>query len=260
MRQLPRRLPGRCHSTGSQRGDGRIVRKTIRVRQTIATITAEDRFIAVAEREILRQRAELEAYIRCDPRFGRSLEPCAVRRGAPEIARRMAEAAARVGVGPMAAVAGAIAEYAVRAMVEAGARHAIVDNGGDIALILDRPVILALYTGRDVPLDLGLHLQPRSHLFGVCTSSATVGHSLSFGRADAATVIAGDVVLADAAATALGNRLTRPHAPTIRSALNSLLLDGIDCLIAVVGRRIGWCGDLPDLVRVDLPWHRITKA
>lgn len=260
MRQLSRRLPDRCHSGGKQRTGGLIARKTLRIKQTIATIVAEERFLAVAEREILRRRGELEAYIRSDPRFGRSLEPCAVSPGAPEIVRRMAEAAARVGVGPMAAVAGAIAEYAVRAMVAAGARHAVVDNGGDIALFLDRPVTLALYAGRYGPHGLGLRLKPRSGLFGVCTSSATVGPSLSFGRADAATVIAGDVVLADAAATALGNRLTRPHTATIRAALNSLLLPGIDCLIAVIGRRIGWCGDLPQITPVDLPWHRITQA
>lgn len=102
IRSINRKIGRRC-------AVGRIVRKTVRIRQTIATITAEDRFIAVAEREILLRRGELEAYLRSDPRFGCSLEPCAVRRGAPEIARRMAEAAARVGVGPMAAVAGAIA-------------------------------------------------------------------------------------------------------------------------------------------------------
>lgn len=232
----------------------------MRVKQTIATIVAEERFIPVAEREILRRRADLEAYIRSDPRFGRSLEPCAVRPDAPEIARRMAEAAARVGVGPMAAVAGAIAEYAVRAMVKAGARHAVVDNGGDIALWLDHPVTLAVYAGPDGPQDLGLRMQPRSGLFGVCTSSATVGHSLSFGRADAATVIAADPVLADAAATALGNRLVRADTATVRSALTSLLLPGVDCLIAVIGRRIGWCGTPPEVVRIELPWHRITKG
>jgi len=237
-----------------------MTRKTFRAKETIATIVAEERFIPVAEQEILRQRSELEAYIRDDPRFRHCLEPCAVPPDAPEIVRRMAETCSRVGVGPMAAVAGAIAEYAVRAMAAAGARHAVVDNGGDIALLLAEPVTVAVYAGRDGPHDLGLRLEPRPTIFGVCTSSATVGPSLSFGKADAATVIATDVILADAVATSLGNRLTRAHPKSIRSALHSLMVRGVDCLIAVMGDLIGMCGAIPEIVRVDLEWNLITKG
>lgn len=110
--------------------DGDMKRKIIRIKETIATIVSDEEFIPVGVQEILRQRRFLESYIHHDSLFYHTLEPYEVPDEAPEIIRRMAEAGSKMGVGPMSSVAGAIAEYAARAMVNAGARHVLVDNGG----------------------------------------------------------------------------------------------------------------------------------
>lgn len=166
-----------------------------------------------ADRRLVRQtagllrevRAELEAYLARHPAFQTSLEPVRLKRAAPPIAREMAQAARAAGVGPMAAVAGAIAEAVGRGLLR-WTREVIVENGGDLFLNCVRPKRIAIFAGQS-PLSqrVGLEVQPGEMPLGVCTSSGTVGPSLSFGRADAATLVARSAALADAAATAVGN-------------------------------------------------------
>lgn len=235
-------------------------RHEIRIKETVATIIADEKFIPVAEAEIRRQRSCLENYILENPRFRTALEPLSVPEDAPEIVRRMAQSSAKVGVGPMAAVAGAIAEFALKAMIETGATHAIVDNGGDIALTLTQPVVVGIFTGPAKIEDLGLKFQPRPGIIGVCTSSGTVGHSLSFGLADAATVIAGDVSLADAAATALGNAIKDKNPGLIEGSMRRLMIDGIEGMIVVVDDIFGVCGNLPEIVKVQMDIEKICKG
>lgn len=226
-------------------------RKAFRVKETIATIIAEKRFIEKAEAEIFRQRKFIEDYILEFPIFRTTLEPFPVSPDAPEVVRRMAEASAKVNVGPMAAVAGAIAEFALKAMTGAGAAHAIVDNGGDIAMALSYPVTVGIFTGPAKIKDIGLRFRPRSGIIGVCTSSGTVGHSLSFGRADAATVISPDVCLADAAATALGNAVKDKNPALIEEAMKGLLAENIEGMLVVMDDLIGMSGNLPEIIRVQ---------
>lgn len=235
-------------------------RKLIRIRETIATIISDEEFIPVGEQEIMRQRSFLESYISHDPLFYRTLKPYAVPDEAPEIIRRMADAASKMGVGPMASVAGAIAEYAVRAMVEAGAAHVLVDNGGDIAMYISHPVIVGIYAGDIKVKNIGLRFQPLENIIGICTSSATIGPSLSFGMADAATVISKDVILADAAATALGNSIREKSKESIEKSLASIMNDEIDSMIVIIKDTIGICGILPEIVKVNVDYELITKG
>ena len=159
----------------------------------------------------------------------------------------------------MAAVAGAIAERAVLDMQAAGASQAIVDNGGDLALLLDRETSIGLYAGERVQ-GIGFLCPPREGVFGICTSSATIGPSISFGASDAATVIAPDVTLADACATRLGNLLTSDSEEVMRSALGDVCsIDGVEGALAVVGERIAMKGHLPRLTRVAVPRGRISR-
>ncbi len=162
----------------------------------------------------------------------------------------MAAAAALAGVGPMASVAGAIAQVTVESLLASGARHVIVDNGGDIVLLIDRPVTIGIFTGPASIRDIALRCRPRPGIFSVCTSSGTVGHSLSFGHADAATVIAGDGFLGDAMATALGNRVREKTAAAIQAAIRASLLPGIEGLLVAAGDCLGLGGELPEIVRV----------
>ncbi|MBU4121624.1 MAG: UPF0280 family protein [Proteobacteria bacterium] len=206
-------------------------------------------FEAVTQ-EIVRQRAILEDYIRRDPHFQHSLQPVAVKADAPEVARRMARAAKIVGVGPMAAVAGAMAQLAVEAGLQAGAAEAIVDNGGDIYLQTAEPVIIGLYPGGSGPIGrLAFSLQACDTPLSICSSSGKMGHSLSFGQCDLATVVAKDAALADAAATQAAN-LVKTVAD-VEPALNKMVsVDGVSGVMIVKDGHVGLAGKLPPLVKM----------
>ena len=155
-------------------------------------------------------RAQVEREIARRPEFVTSLHPLEATGDAPEVVAHMYLAAATAGVGPMAAVAGAIAEYVGEAL-RAHSAQVIVENGGDLWLATTRERVVAIRAGQS-PLSgrVGLVLAPGTRT-GVCTSSGTVGPSYSAGRADAAVVVAPDAALADAAASGVGNRVMRPE-------------------------------------------------
>lgn len=209
-----------------------------------------DQFDVVAA-QIVRQRRILEEYITRDPEFKTTLVPIDLRADAPEIARRMAWAARRVGVGPMAAVAGAMAQIAAEAALAAGAQEAIVDNGGDIYLKTVEPVLVALGTGATKLANrLAFSVQPHETPISICSSSGKMGPSLSFGRCDLATIVAKDAALADAAATQAGN-LVKTVAD-VDAALESILgIEGVDGVLLVKDDRVGLAGHLPRLVKTQ---------
>jgi len=178
------------------------------VKETDLYLRAASNLRRKAHRMVLKYRGRLERYIAHHPDFLTSLEPVEVEAEAPKIVSDMAGAARLAGVGPMAAVAGAIAGFVGGELLEFSP-EVIVENGGDIFLKSLRPRIIGVFAG-DSPLTgkLGLQIEPEDTPLGICTSSGTVGHSLSFGRADAAIVLAESATLADAAATAIGNRVS----------------------------------------------------
>jgi ApbE superfamily uncharacterized protein (UPF0280 family) len=107
-------------------------------------------------------------------------------------------------VGPMASVAGAVAEYVAKGLAEHSA-NVIVENGGDVYLLGDRERVVALWADQPGVDLIGLKIPAGMQPVAVCTSSAKVGPSVSFGSADAVTAIAHDGALADAVVTALAN-------------------------------------------------------
>ena len=236
-----------------------IRRKKFTIKETVSTIIADEKYIPLAEQEICLQRKYLEEYILRYPQFARTFKPFPVGSDAPEIVQRMAESSAKMRVGPMAAVAGAISEYAVRSMIKAGASHAIVDNGGDIALYIDRPFTVGLYSGRKKLKDIALRFLPESTLIGISTSSATIGPSISLGKADATTVISKDVILADAAATALGNQILNQDNIAIKATFEKFLNSGIQGMIIIIEDTIGFAGDIPEIVNMPVDIGLITK-
>ncbi len=155
---------------------------------------------------VQRQRSLLENYISRHPGFLTSLEPFPLGNDAPAIAKAMEDAAEKVQVGPMAAVAGAFAEFVGRDLLKFSA-EVIVENGGDIFLKSTKSRLVGVYAGENSPLTgkIALKIEPADTPLGVCTSSGTVGHSLSFGKSDAVIVLSPSTALADAAATAIGN-------------------------------------------------------
>jgi ApbE superfamily uncharacterized protein (UPF0280 family) len=236
-------------------------RKTAKyqVKQTIVTVIADEEYHRVCLDAINRARADLELFISRDPYFQATLEPYACPADAPAIVKRMCDATAKVGVGPMAAVAGTIAEAAVEAMSRAGARYAIVDNGGDIAILNDETATIGIYAGESPIKGLALEIPPRDRILGVCTSSGTVGPSISFGNADAALIISDDVALADAAATALGNRIV--DARSLATAFDFLKdVPAVTGAIAIIGDKMATYGKLPRIVKANVDYDKITKG
>jgi ApbE superfamily uncharacterized protein (UPF0280 family) len=200
------------------------------------------------------RRGEIEDYIRRDPGFRRALLPEELLPDAPAIVEAMAKAAGAAGVGPMAAVAGSIAESAARAAIAAGAREAIVDNGGDLYVRSPRTVVVGLYAGvRSKLAGLALEVAPHMMPLAVCSSSGRMGHSLSLGDCDLATVVAADGALADAVATATANRVRSPA--DVETALQFALgIRGVTAVLVVQDGRVGMAGDLPPLIRLaDAP-------
>lgn len=237
-----------------------MIRRHFEVRETAVTIIAEEEYLPIAEGSIIRSREAVERFIREDPFFRITLEPYPCPPHAPEIVRRMCEAASAAGVGPMAGVAGAIAERAVLDMREAGAPCAIVDNGGDVALLIDRETGVGWYAGPEVK-GLGFACPPRDGVFGICTSSATIGLSISFGVSDAATVVSANVTLADTCATLLGNLLTSEEDGVIRRALDVVCsIPGVEGAAAVVGGKMAMKGKLPPLTRMEVSLEKVTKV
>lgn len=229
----------------------RMKRVHFEVKETAVTILGDEQCIPEAMEEIFNCREILEQYLRRDPVFGLTLEPYTPDDDAPPLIKRMCDVSKKAGVGPMASVAGIIAEEAVRAMVEAGAENAVIDNGGDIAMFLSQPLRIGLYAGATVK-GLGFECMPREDIFGICTSSGTVGPSLSFGIADAATVISEDVALADACATRLGNEIADNETETLSRALDIITsIEGIEGAMVIAGGRVAMKGKLPRLVKLE---------
>jgi ApbE superfamily uncharacterized protein (UPF0280 family) len=198
----------------------------------------------------VRQRHFLEDYIESHPAFLDSFEPVELLDGAPEVAQRMARAARLVGVGPMAAVAGAMAQCTAEAALMAGASEVIVENGGDIYLRAAEPVIIALNTGTaKLSNRLGFSLQPSDTPISICSSSGQMGHSTSLGTCDLATVVAKDAALADAAATQAANLVNSEE--DVNQALQRIAaIEGIDGIVIVKNDRVGLAGKLPPLVKI----------
>jgi ApbE superfamily uncharacterized protein (UPF0280 family) len=222
-----------------------MIRAPFMFRETIATILADTSgHVAAAKSGMIRARQVLEAHIARDPFFLVTFDPYM-----PDsdklIILRMAHATRKAGVGPMAAVAGAIAWAGVEAMVDAGAVFGVIDNGGDIALISDRSIRVGVHAGETILSNrIAFVVPPQERILGICTSSATVGPSISFGCADAVTIFSCDVALADAWATSVCNQI-RPDDQTVLDLINP---DEVSGVFAIMGETLVKWGNLPPLV------------
>ena len=229
--------------------NGRRIYKTFIHKEAVFRICC-NRFDAVTL-EIIRQRKILEDYIQQHPDFQRSLEPVELRPNAPEVVQRMASAAKQVGVGPMAAVAGVMAQLVAEAGLTAGAEEVIVENGGDIYLQTTKTVTLGLYSGSIEKINkLAFNLQPNDTPLSICSSSGKMGRSMSLGQCDLATVVAKDAALADAAATLTANLVK--EVKDIKSTLNQIAgIEGIDGVLIVKDGNVGLSGKLPPFVKTS---------
>ncbi len=227
---------------GWVKGSG-LVKTVVSDKETDLCIMGDKDLEREALEAVAKFRAEIEGYMAAHAEFKGSLAPLAVDEGAPPIVRSMLQAAELAGVGPMASVAGAIAEYVGRDLL-AYSKEIIVENGGDIFIKCARNRTFGVYAGQS-PLtgSLRFEIMADNTPLGICTSSGSFGHSLSFGKSDAACVISKDTALADAVATELGNRVR--GAEDIEKGIDyarSIL--GVISVIVIIGDKFGSWGKI----------------
>lgn len=189
-------------------------------------------------------RELLERYIKANPIFGSSLVPLDVEADTPPIANKMAEAGHAWNVGPMAAVAGAFSQTVAEAL-HPYAKKVMIENGGDLFIINDHPTKIGLHAGDHSPFTGKVTLEVEAAPFGVsvCTSSGTVGHSTSFGKADAVVTVAESAYVADAAATGLANLVQSEY--DIDSTIEIASKSGkLKAIVIAIGDKIGIWGDI----------------
>lgn len=206
-------------------------------------ISAAKNLKSKAEEAIRRYRREILGYIKRKPEFGTSLVPLSFDDNAAAIIKSMLNAALLAGVGPMAAVAGAISEFTGRELLQF-TDEVILENGGDIFMKTKGECKVGIYAGSS-PLSgkIAIKIKPESTPLGVCTSSGTVGHSLSFGNADAVAILAGDTALADACATATCNRIKAET--DIGGALNfAKSVESVLGAVVIYKDKVGVIGDI----------------
>ncbi len=240
----------------------KLTRVTYTIKQSKLTIETDNpKSIKIAIDSVKKNREELEAYIRKNPEFLTAYAPLEVK-DAPQIVYKMARAAQEARVGPMAAVAGALADLAVDAMLVT-ARVAVMENGGEISAESNTPIIVGLLAGgSSLSGKIGFRLKVEDFPIGVGTSSGTVGHAVSFGEADAATIIADNAALADAAATAVGNAVQGDDfEKSVQKGLEiAETIRGVRGSFIIRGEYAGIVGKLPELVRIEgETWNKLKS-
>ena len=223
--------------------DDDLVSFRVSVRETDLYIRATRNLEAEATQVVLECRSSLEVYIREHPDFLTSLEPIAVAQDAPAIVNYMARAANAAGVGPMAAVAGAVAEHVGSRLVKLSS-EVVVENGGDIFLASTKTRLVGIYAGdSSFTGKIALRIRAEETPIGICTSSGTVGHSLSFGTADAVIALSRCISLADAAATAICNTV-KCEGDVPQSIELAKRIDGLRGVVVIKGDKLGVWGEI----------------
>jgi hypothetical protein len=152
----------------------------------------------------------------------------------------------------MAAVAGVLADLAVKDMLSVGCEVAVVENGGEISAVSNMPIDVAVAAG-DEPLSKRFGFRLTEFPIGVATSSGRFSHALSFGDAEAATVFCRNAGLADAAATAVGNVVKGEdcQAAIQRGINKALSIQGIEGVLIIYRGFVGTAGKIPEMIKVD---------
>jgi ApbE superfamily uncharacterized protein (UPF0280 family) len=228
-----------------------LIKETFTLKETQCTIISDkQKGIQVAIESIKRNREELELYGKANPKFLYTLKPFPPPE-TPLVARLMALAGEKADVGPMAAVAGVIADLAINDMINSGCQVAVVEDGGEISAQSNIAVDVAVAAG-DEPLSKRFGFRLTEFPIGVATSSGRFSHALSFGDAEAAIVFCKNASLADAAATAVGNVV---KGEDVNSAIKTgiargLSIDGIDGVLVIYKGQVGTAGKIPEIIKI----------
>ena len=213
----------------------------VKIAESDLLISSDTNLSDVALKSLAKHRHSLETYIKSHPDFRTSLLPLPEDDLAPPIVRDMLSKSKICGVGPMASVAGAVSEFVGYDLLNQ-TKNLIIENGGDIFIKTENKLITSIYAGVS-PLSYNVNfiVKPEETPLGICTSSATVGPSLSFGKADAVCVISKSATLADAAASAIGNKVKSKN--DVKPALDfGIKIIGVTGIIIIIGNEIGAIG------------------
>ena len=213
------------------------------VKETDLLVHANTKLEDETRELVLKQRGYVEAYINTHPDFATALTPWRLNDPTPTIVADMIKAGENAAVGPMAAIAGAVAEHTGLGLLKS-TDEVIVENGGDVFIKTASPLTVGIFAGQSpLSLRIGIRVNGGPMPMGVCTSSGTVGHSLSLGKADAVCVVADSCSIADAAATAIGN-LVQSITDIEFAIAKGKCIDKIRGIIIIVGEKMGIWGDL----------------
>jgi len=229
-----------------------LFKRAFRLKESECTIISEkESGIETAVSSIEHHRRLLEKYIKEYPQFLYSFEPLTVE-GGPEVALLMSEASRKANVGPMAAVAGVLADLAVKDMINAGCKVAVVENGGEVFAISNQPIDIAFAAG-DEPLSREMGFRLKEFPLGVATSSGRFSHAFSFGDAEAVTIFAIDAGIADAAATSVANLITGDDVQTVikHGIERALSIDDVKGVFILYRGVVGKAGQIPELIKVN---------
>jgi ApbE superfamily uncharacterized protein (UPF0280 family) len=220
-----------------------LVKFEVVVNETDLLVRADKNLSTETRNSVLRFRRQLETYIAQKPEFQTSLVPIEEPPHLPEIVQEMIRTSRLARVGPMAAVAGAVAESVSKELLNYS-QEVIVENGGDIFLATSRERTIGIYAGRSpLSLRIGIVIEPEASPLGVCTSSGTVGPSLSFGKADAVCILSKSAALADAAATSVGN-LIQGKKDIELGLERGREIEGVLGTLIIVGEKMGAWGNI----------------
>jgi len=220
-----------------------LVKFEVIVKETDLLLRAERDLSNETRESVLKYRHQLETYIETNPEFQRSLIPLKDDPYAPEIVREMIRTTQLAQVGPMAAVAGAMAEFVSKDLLPIS-KEVIVENGGDIYLATSRERTIGIFAGNSpLSLKVGVVISPKDSPLGVCTSSGTVGPSLSFGKADAVCILSKSGALADAAATSVGN-IVKEKKDIELGLERGKEIEGVSGVLIIVGEKMGVWGNV----------------
>ena len=225
----------------------------------ITIISESKSAILKAKEGFFRHRKILEKYVTQNNKFLTSFSPIRIKTEF-EIVNLMSEASISCDVGPMATVAGAFADIMMDLMKDeddpniAPAKIALVENGGEIAVDSEKEMKIALFAGyNELNLNIGFLIEKRNCPVGIGTSSATIGHAISLGQADAVTVFGKNATLADGAATRIANLVKGTDVEkSIKNALDAAEdIEGVFGTLISRDNKIGQVGKLPKIFKIE---------
>lgn len=240
---LPTQITPNVYRSLVKKGD--LVTSRVQVKQTDLLVSGLRDLKEEATRLVHKYRQQIEDYIEINPCFRGAFRPVYQNLFAPRIINTMIEAASKAHVGPMASVAGALAEYVGLGLLSYS-RDVIVENGGDVFIRSDKKRVMLLLAESSDFLGLKIAIKAFPKPLGVCTSSGRLGHSLSYGRADAVMVVGQSASMADAAATGIANIIRKPS--DIRKGLTRAQEMGVLGVLILIEEQMGVWGQI-ELVR-----------